>query len=48
VLHDVPADVLAGRLASTRGAIYKLVYDTRRKLRRRLEATGYIEPTEEA
>jgi RNA polymerase sigma-70 factor, ECF subfamily len=48
VLHDVPADVLAERLGSTRGAIYKTVHDARRKLRRRLAAAGYVEPMGEA
>ena len=44
VLNDVPADALAERLGSTRGAVYKTVHDARRKLRRRLEAGGYIDP----
>jgi RNA polymerase sigma-70 factor, ECF subfamily len=48
VLNEVPGDVLAERLGTTRGAIYKMVYDARRKLRRRLEAGGYIEPVAEA
>ena len=37
VLEEVPIDVLAGRLESTRGAIYKMVHDVRRKLRRALD-----------
>jgi RNA polymerase sigma-70 factor, ECF subfamily len=44
VLNDVPADVLAERMGSTRGAIYKMVHDARRKLRRRLATGGYMEP----
>jgi RNA polymerase sigma-70 factor, ECF subfamily len=48
VLHGVPADVLAERLESTRGAIYKTVHDARRKLRRRLATAGYVEPIGEA
>src|ERR1044072_3887190 len=32
VLHEVPADVLAERLGSTRGAIYKMVHYARRRL----------------
>jgi len=44
----VPGDVLAARLRSTRGAIYKMVHDARRRLRRRLEAGGYVEPVGEA
>jgi RNA polymerase sigma-70 factor (ECF subfamily) len=39
-LNDVPIDVLAERLASTRGALYKTIHDARRKLRRRLQADG--------
>jgi RNA polymerase sigma-70 factor (ECF subfamily) len=40
-LNGVPIDVLAERLGSTRGALYKTIHDARRKLRRRLEAEGY-------
>ena len=32
-LNDVPIDVLAERLGSTRGALYKTLHDARRKLR---------------
>jgi RNA polymerase sigma-70 factor (ECF subfamily) len=39
-LNDVPIDVLAERLGSTRGAIYKTLHDARRKLRARLAADG--------
>ncbi len=45
VLNDVPGDELATRLGTTRGAIYKMVHDARLKLRRRLEAGGFMEPT---
>jgi RNA polymerase sigma-70 factor, ECF subfamily len=45
-LNDVPIDVLAERLQSTRGAIYKILHDARRKLRRRLERDGYLEHVE--
>jgi len=48
VLNEVPGDVLAQRLGSTRGAIYKMVHDARRRLRRRLEAEGHLEPVGEA
>ena len=41
--HDVPIDVLAERLASTRGAIYKTLHDARRKLRQALIEAGYGE-----
>ena len=41
VLNDVPIDVVAERLRSTRGAVYKTIHDARRKLRARLAADGY-------
>src|SRR4051794_3542203 len=40
-LNDVPIDVLAERLATTRGALYKTLHDGRRKLRTRLAAEGH-------
>jgi RNA polymerase sigma-70 factor, ECF subfamily len=40
-LNGVPIDVLAERLASTRGALYKTLHDARRKLRATLAANGY-------
>jgi RNA polymerase sigma-70 factor (ECF subfamily) len=39
-LHDVPIDVLAERLNTTRGALYKTLHDARRKLRAALAARG--------
>jgi RNA polymerase sigma-70 factor (ECF subfamily) len=39
-LQDVPIDVLADRLATTRGALYKTLHDARRKLRAELERQG--------
>jgi RNA polymerase sigma-70 factor, ECF subfamily len=39
-LNDVPIDVLAERLGSTRGALYKTLHDARRKLRAALRARG--------
>jgi RNA polymerase sigma-70 factor, ECF subfamily len=39
-LNDVPIDVLAERLDTTRGALYKTLHDARRKLRVRLEEDG--------
>jgi RNA polymerase sigma-70 factor (ECF subfamily) len=39
-LNDVPIDVLAARLDSTRGALYKTLHDARRKLRARLAGSG--------
>jgi RNA polymerase sigma-70 factor (ECF subfamily) len=40
VLNGVPLDVLAERLGTTRGALYKTLHDARRKLRARLEERG--------
>jgi RNA polymerase sigma-70 factor (ECF subfamily) len=39
-LNDVPIDVLAERLGTTRGALYKTLHDARRKLRARLAGAG--------
>lgn len=47
-LNGVPIDVLAERLGTTRGALYKTIFDARRKLRRKLHADGYeVEPPAE-
>jgi RNA polymerase sigma-70 factor (ECF subfamily) len=44
-LNGVPIDVLAERLGTTRGALYKTIHDARLKLRRRLGADGHtLEP----
>jgi RNA polymerase sigma-70 factor, ECF subfamily len=39
-IDGVPIDVLADRLDTTRGALYKTLHDARRKLRRHLEESG--------
>jgi RNA polymerase sigma-70 factor (ECF subfamily) len=39
-LNGVPIDVLADRLNTTRGALYKTLHDARRKLRRHLDESG--------
>lgn len=39
-LNDVPIDVLAERLGSTRGALYKTLHDARRNLRAALRERG--------
>jgi len=44
-LNEVPIDVVAARLDSNRGAIYKLLFDARTKLRASLLDAGY--PIEE-
>ena len=41
-LNDVPIDVLAERLSTTRGALYKTLHDSRRKLRADLLANGHV------
>ena len=38
IVHDVPIDVLAERLDTTRGALYKTIHDARHKLRASLAA----------
>ena len=42
-LEAVPIDVLAERLGTTRGAIYKTLHDARTKVRRALAEAGYEE-----
>jgi RNA polymerase sigma-70 factor, ECF subfamily len=39
-LNGVPIDVLAERLSTTRGALYKTLHDARRKLRKHLAERG--------
>jgi RNA polymerase sigma-70 factor (ECF subfamily) len=39
-VNDVPIDVLAERLNTTRGALYKTMHDARHKLRAVLAARG--------
>ena len=39
-IDGVAIDVLADRLDTTRGALYKTLHDARRKLRRHLEESG--------
>jgi RNA polymerase sigma-70 factor (ECF subfamily) len=49
-LNGVPIDVLADRLNTTRGALYKTVHDARRKLRTHLADAGlrFVAEPEEA
>jgi RNA polymerase sigma-70 factor (ECF subfamily) len=47
-LNDVPIDVLALQLGSNRNAIYKNLFDARRKLRDSLAAAGHPLTAEEA
>lgn len=39
-LNGVPIDVLAERLGSNRGALYKTLHDARKRLRQRLAERG--------
>jgi len=39
-VNGVPIDVLAERLSTNRGALYKTLHDARRKLRKHLQERG--------
>jgi RNA polymerase sigma-70 factor, ECF subfamily len=41
VFHEVPMDEVARQLGTNRNAIYKVLHDTRRKLKRGLQARGF-------
>jgi RNA polymerase sigma-70 factor (ECF subfamily) len=41
--EEVPIDVIAERTGSSRGAVYKVLHDARRKLRESLALTGHLE-----
>jgi len=42
LVDDVPIDVLAQRLGTSRGALYKTVHDARTRLRAELTTMGYL------
>ncbi|MGH2843849.1 MAG: RNA polymerase sigma factor [Solirubrobacteraceae bacterium] len=44
VIGGVPIDVLAQRLATSRGALYKTIHDARQTLLRSLTADGHLNP----
>jgi RNA polymerase sigma-70 factor, ECF subfamily len=44
VVDGVPLDALAAELGSTRNAIYKTMFDARRKIRAQLVAHGHLSP----
>jgi RNA polymerase sigma-70 factor (ECF subfamily) len=46
-LNEVPIDVLAERLGTSRGALYKTLHDARGKLRARLSRSGFALETQE-
>ena len=43
VVDGIPLDALAVRLSLPRNAVYKVIFDARRKIRRALAANGYLE-----
>ena len=43
-VEEIPIDVIADRTGSTRGAVYKVLHDARRKLREALRTSGHLEP----
>ena len=43
VLNGVPLDALVAELGTTRNAIYKTLFDARRKLRASLVTHGYLD-----
>lgn len=45
LVDEVPIDVLADRLGSTRNALYKTVYEARGRLRKHLTINGYLTAT---
>lgn len=45
-LNGVPAHALAMKLGSNRNALYKMMFDARRKLRAALVANGYLDDAE--
>lgn len=46
LVDDVPIDVLAERLGTTRNALYKTLHDARGRLRRHLTVAGYLAASE--
>jgi RNA polymerase sigma-70 factor (ECF subfamily) len=42
LVDEVPIDVLAERLGTNRGALYKTLHDARKRLRAHLTAQGYL------
>jgi RNA polymerase sigma-70 factor, ECF subfamily len=44
VVEGIPVDALAVELGSTRNALYKIMFDARRKIRTHLVAHGYLDP----
>jgi len=45
IVDQAPIDVLADRLGTTRGALYKTLHEVRNRLRAHLTSTGHLLPT---
>lgn len=45
IVEQAPIDVLADRLGTTRGALYKTLHEIRNRLRAHLTSTGHLLPT---
>jgi RNA polymerase sigma-70 factor (ECF subfamily) len=43
VVNQVPLDALCERLGTSRNAIYKTIFDARRKIRSHLVTNGYLD-----
>ncbi|MFY9864590.1 MAG: hypothetical protein WAK58_12305, partial [Trebonia sp.] len=43
VVDQIPRDALVAELGLQKNAIYKVIFDARRKIRRALVAKGYLE-----
>ena len=43
VVDGIPLDALAAKLGLRRNAIYKVIFDARRKIRQSLVANGYLD-----
>lgn len=43
VVNGIPTEAMAVKLGATHGAVYKAVFDARRKIRAHLAAHGYVE-----
>jgi RNA polymerase sigma-70 factor, ECF subfamily len=44
VVNGVPLDAMVARLGTNRNAIYKVIFDARRKIRAELVTKGYLDP----
>ena len=43
MVDQIPLDALAAELDLRRNAVYKVIFDARRKIRRGLTANGYLD-----